>query len=422
MEVGSLNVMLLGAAGGIGSAFVNILAQNDIAHSIIPLGTKLFLVDRCVDIKVTGQLKAKYDVTVISGFNISSHMDLEKLLIDYKINALIEVADIETIEFVQVCVSLGVLYLNSGYGVWPEVYAKEHPRCLMLVRALEIRNAIINRGARINSGVILGSGMNPGVVNALVERGIERLANINLIDKAALVADLKYIIFTEEDTTTVPEASLFKDAEFPITWNPQHAFAEFTERSTGYVSQGRVQWVDSRPLDYTLDVICNDKMINGMLVPHEESVTIGEKYPGITSGFIYRIPAISALHLPKVRNLQLITPVLLVPKSFELEGSDTVGVLLQTTRYGAYWLGYKNEHHQAIGYDTNATLMQVAAGVLAGTSILLKSFSRISAVEDLDYQTYLDTVSQILGPIIEKQVMPSQFFQGFEQRKVETMG
>jgi len=141
-----LKVMLLGSSGGIGSAFMNILAQNDISNSIIPHGTKLVLVDRCKDIVVSDQLKKKYAVSFISDVNISSHSDLEKLLIEHQINVLIEVADIETIEFVRVCTSLGVLYLNSGYGVWPDVYAREHPRCLMLVRALEIRNAIINRG------------------------------------------------------------------------------------------------------------------------------------------------------------------------------------------------------------------------------------------------------------------------------------
>ena len=103
----------------------------------------------------------------------------------------------------------------------------------------------------------------------------------------------------------------------------------------------------------------------------------------------------------------------------ELDGSDTVGVLLQTTRYGAYWLGYRNYHHEATRYDTNATLMQVAAGVLAGTSILLKQFSRISVVEDLDDQVYLDTVCNILGPVVEKRIMEDQFFHGFEHHRAE---
>ncbi len=418
MEVDFLKVMLLGASGGIGSAFVNILAQHDISNSIIPHGTKLVLVDRCQNIRVNDQLKDKYAISVVSGVDITNQFDLERLLIEHEINALVEVADIETIEFVRICTNLGVLYLNSGYGVWPDVYAKEHPRCLMLVRALEIRNAIINRGARSKSGVILGSGMNPGVVNALVERGIQRLANLNFIDKSELIADLKYIMFTEEDTTTIPEYK-FNSSDFPITWNPQHAFAEFTEQSTGYVSQGRVQWINSRPLDCKFDIVCHDKIINGILVPHEESVTIGEKYPNITSGFIYSIPPISSFHLPKVRDLKLINPVLLVPKNFELDGSDTVGVLLQTTRYGAYWLGYRNYHHEATRYDTNATLMQVAAGVLAGTSILLKQFSRISVVEDLDDQVYLDTVCNILGPVVEKRIMEDQFFHGFEHHRAE---
>lgn len=422
MEHNLLKVMILGASGGIGSALINILAHHDLSDSIIPHGTKLFLVDRSADIRVSDELRAKYSITLIPAFNITSFTDLETLLQEYQINALVEVADVETIEFVQVCAALGVLYVNSGYGVWPEVYAKEHPRCLMLVRALEIRNAIVNRYASVKSsaGVVMGSGMNPGIVNALVERGIERLANINLIDKAALIDDLRYVIFTEEDTTIIPPTE-FKEAEFPITWNPQHAFAEFTERSTGYVDQGRVQWVNSRPLDCRLEVLCNDKIITGMLVPHEESVTIGEKYPHIASGFIYNIPSISAQRLPQVRGLQLITPVLLVPRSFQLEGADTVGVLLQTSRYGAYWLGFKNEHHEAVKYDTNATLMQVAAGVLAGARILLSPISCISTVEDLDHKSYLDTVCQILGPIIEKSVASNQFFQGFQQPRVEAI-
>lgn len=407
-----LKVMILGGAGGIGSAFLNILAVNDLSNDVIPHGAHLLLVDRRDEIRVHEGLKKKYGVSVVSGINICCPADIEQLLLTHGVNVLVEVADIETIEFVKVCTALGIRYLNSGYGVWPEVYEKEQPRCLMLIRAIEIRNEIINKRSR-SGGVIMGSGMNPGIVNALVERGIQKLADSNSISKEELAADLKYIIFTEEDTTVVPESS-FSHSEFPITWNPQHAYAEFTESSTGYVTQGRVKWIPSKPLDCRYNVVCNDKVINGMLVPHEEVVTIGEKYPNITSGFIYCIPPVSSRRLPEVRNLKTIKPVLLVPRNFELQGYDTVGVLLETERYGSYWLGYKNHHEEAICYDTNATLMQVAAGVLAGTSILLKQFSHISVVEDLDYQAYLDMVCRILGPVVEKEITKDFSFAGFE--------
>jgi homospermidine synthase len=403
-------VMLLGGAGGIGSAFLNILALNDISASIIPHGTHLLVVDQRDEIPISDRLKEKYVVSRVSGFSITNSAVLEKLLVEHGINALIEVADVETIQFVKVCTKLGVLYINSGYGVWPEVYEREHPRCLMLVRAMEIRRQVTNNGYR---GVIMGSGMNPGIVNALVETGIQRMANLNCVNKKKLVADLKYIIFTEEDTTSIPE-STFNHSEFPITWNPQHAYSEFTESSTGYVTQGKVKWIESKPLDCIFDVICNDKIITGMLVPHEEVVTIGEKYPNITSGFIYCIPPVSLRRLPTVRDLKWIKPMLLVPKNYELQGYDTVGVLLQTQRFGSCWLGFKNYHHEAVCYDTNATLMQVAAGVLAGTSLLMKRFSSASVVEDLDYQAYLDIACKILGPIVEKTITDDQSFHGFE--------
>lgn len=403
-------VMLLGA-GGIGSAFLNILAVNDISASIIPHGTHLLVVDRRDDIPISDRLKEKYVVSSLPGLDITKSADLETLLVEHGIDVLIEVADVETIQFIKVCTKLGVLYLNSGYGVWPQVYEDEHPRCLMLVRAMEIRSQITNNG--FHGGVIMGSGMNPGIVNALVETGIQRLADLNCVEKKELVADLKYIIFTEEDTTAIPE-STFNHSEFPITWNPQHAYSEFTESSTGYFSLGKVKWIESKPLDCRFDVICNDKIITGMLVPHEEVVTIGEKYPNITSGFIYCIPPVSLSRLPTVRNLKWIKPMLLVPRNYELEGYDTVGVLLQSQRFGSYWLGFKNYHHEAIRYDTNATLMQVAAGVLAGASLLMKQFSRISVVEDLDYQAYLDIACKILGPIVEKTITDDQSFHGFE--------
>lgn len=66
-----------------------------------------------------------------------------------------------------------------------------------------------------------------------------------------------------------------------------------------------------------------------------------------------------------------------------LTGQDRVGVLLCSRRFGELWMGFATDMTAGLSMWTNATQLQVAAGVLAGWSQLGRR-KGIHFVEDLD--------------------------------------
>jgi homospermidine synthase len=82
-----------------------------------------------------------------------------------------------------------------------------------------------------------------------------------------------------------------------------------------------------------------------------------------------------------------------------LTGQDRVGVLLCSRRFGELWLGFDTDVSAGLALGTNATQLQVAAGVLAGW-IQLGSRMGIHFVEKLDWQAVLKVVGEVLGPTV----------------------
>jgi homospermidine synthase len=81
-------------------------------------------------------------------------------------------------------------------------------------------------------------------------------------------------------------------------------------------------------------------------------------------------------------------------------GQDRVGVLLCSRRFGELWMGFDTDVATGLAFGTNATQLQVAAGVLAGWSQLGQRRG-IHFVEDLDWREFLASASEVLGsPVV----------------------
>ncbi|HEX6201513.1 MAG TPA: hypothetical protein VF100_00840, partial [Thermoanaerobaculia bacterium] len=65
--------------------------------------------------------------------------------------------------------------------------------------------------------------------------------------------------------------------------------------------------------------------------------------------------------------------------------------------HGELWLGFENGAAEGREWGTNPTLLQVAAGVVAGLEQLGERRG-IHLVEELDHHRFLDAVAAILGP------------------------
>lgn len=79
-----------------------------------------------------------------------------------------------------------------------------------------------------------------------------------------------------------------------------------------------------------------------------------------------------------------------------LTGQDRVGVLLCSRRFGELWMGFATDMTAGLSMWTNATQLQVAAGVLAGWSQLGRR-KGIHFVEDLDSGEFVRVASEVLG-------------------------
>jgi homospermidine synthase len=85
------------------------------------------------------------------------------------------------------------------------------------------------------------------------------------------------------------------------------------------------------------------------------------------------------------------------PWTRNLAGRDRVGVLLCSRRFGELWVGLDTGMESGLRMGTNATQLQVAAGVLAGWS-QLGIQKGVHFVEDLDCRQFVATACEVLGP------------------------
>jgi homospermidine synthase len=73
-----------------------------------------------------------------------------------------------------------------------------------------------------------------------------------------------------------------------------------------------------------------------------------------------------------------------------------VGVLLCSRTFGELWCGFETDVAEGLRLGTNATLLQVAAGVVAGWA-QLHDAEGVRVVEQLDTRAYLRDVAALLG-------------------------
>jgi hypothetical protein len=138
-----------------------------------------------------------------------------------------------------------------------------------------------------------------------------------------------------------------------------------------------------------------------MAVPHEEIATLARRLSTFEIGFIYRIPPAARRALAAHPDNTVLeawhTRRLYPPWTTRLVGHDRVGVLLCSHRFGEFWMGFDTDMTIGLPMGTNATQLQVAAGVVAGWS-QLGSRKGIHFVEDLDRHDFVRVVSEVLGP------------------------
>jgi saccharopine dehydrogenase-like NADP-dependent oxidoreductase len=382
------DALVVGSRGGVGQALLGLWAEHPALAGRRAAAGTLLLVDAedgpPADVPGTRTLPAQA---------LRSAAELAALVRAHSVGAVIDLAELGTLDCIDACAHAGASYLSTSFESWPhEPHAAgtlEHAQRLLPA----------DRPTLPASSHLVGTGMNPGVVNALAFAALAVFAA-----KVGVAADpralaLYAILVTEEDTTDRSDGQ--DDAgRFASTWRPESCLEELHEPAAAYVRHGRPVALPHAPTAAGYRARCGDRTIEGMVVPHEELVTLGHRFPGLELAFVYRLPPAARRFLaapPPGDPMAFPSARLYPPYATALTGRDRVGVLLCSERFGELWLGYDTAVEHGLRYGTNATELQVAAGVLAGWEQLGR-VPGMHTVEELDGDRYLACVSALLGP------------------------
>ncbi len=378
--------LLIGCHGGVGRAVLSLLADSEPGRRLFSELEHLVLVDRAEahsPLPITG-------ASLLAPTAIRSVEDLTPLIREHRITEVIDLSSIDTLDCAKACDALGVHFMCTSVEEWSEAGTTPTDEAIGRLLSPDLPGLAASH--------LVGSGANPGIVNALVFAALEEFGQRVGVAPTPEALDLHAALITEEDTT-MEWWSTDAGETFPMTWSPRHCLEELFEHRAFFVRSGQVESLGHRPVERQYRARCGATEIEGFAVPHEEVITLARHFPSLEIGFLYRIaPAARwALMAHPDRELsQWRTRALYPPTAEALVGEDRVGVLLCSRRYGELWMGFRTDVASGRGFGTNATQLQVAAGVIAGWS-QLGTRPGFHFVEDLDWRDFLRAVQQVLG-------------------------
>lgn len=392
--------LVVGFRGGVGQALLGLWTHHPALAALRARTGTLLLVDA-----EDGPPADAPSTRTLPAFAVRSAGDLAELLRAHPVATVIDLAELGTFDCIDACAHAGASYVSTSLELWPPHEDEPPPADDLALgdggvleqarRLLPAHRPIPSAGSHL-----VGTGMNPGVVNVLARAALASFAARAGVAAEAEALALYAILVTEEDTTTRSGDLVDDTGRFAITWRPRSCLEELYEPAAAYVREGRRVALPHAPTAASYRARCGDHIIEGLVVPHEELVTLGHRFPALELAFVYRLPPAARRFLaspPPGDPMACPTARLYPPHATALQGRDRVGVLLCSRRFGELWLGYDTAVEQGLRYGTNATELQVAAGVLAGWEQLGR-VAGVHTVEELDGERYLAHVSALLGP------------------------
>lgn len=359
-------ITILGSSGGLAKGVLSLLNK-----AIVDTNNYIyeFFVDseiHLIDIKqknyyyYENQFKNLKEKLILHEFDLQDIGRFKEHLTYTKTNIVIDLSWADTVEMLTCCNELGVIYINSAlenYKVDEDPIYSGH--------GTSARNEIfeLSRSNFKNTTAIIGSGMNPGVVQWMA---VELIKKVNTIPKAC------YIV--EHDTSFFKDISRCDKNTIYTTWSPECFLDEAIDSYPMFI-KNKIQYLMYKEVyDQEFAVSLGNKVFKGCLVPHEEVISLGSIY-GFECGFIYRINEHTTnLIKDNIKDLDKLWehPMeLLDPYKDSLVGDDLVGVLLVYEDKEVYMYNICNNETIYNEYGINATYFQVACGVYAGLCTVL---------------------------------------------------
>jgi hypothetical protein len=384
--------LIIGCHGGVGRAVLGLLDRSRRGRRLLERLDSLILLDQA---GARGPMPLG-EATLLPPGAVRSADDLAQLVAAHRITQVVDLASTDTADCVRACDDLGADFLCTSVEEWPGAPVP-------VTTDQSIKRLLPPEGPRLERSHLVGSGANPGIVNALMFAALDAFAERVNVAPSVEALDLHAILITEDDTTVERDSQPLPGV-FPMTWSPAHCLEELFEPRTFAAWRGDVVDLGHGPTERWYTARCGDRLIDGFVVPHEEVLTLGERFPSVEVAFIYRIPPAARIALenrPRGISTSAWKPRRLAPPwTAALAGRDRLGVLLCSRRFGELWMGFDTDVATGLRFGTNATLLQVAAGVIAGWSQLGRTRG-VHFVEDLDPREFVRDVSELLGtPIV----------------------
>ncbi len=362
------NLMILGASGGVASAFLHCLVHNrEFIDRLVLVSPK----DRIYSNPYIDHKNLRYTF-IKQKIDPYDAEEYHKLLKKHDIDIVLDLSDMDSIPILEATNRYGVSYINTSLNA-------EKKSVSELVFDIYPRKKELNRAVHI-----LCAGMNPGIVNMMVRHGIEKFGIP------------KQIIHFEYDTSRLMMPSKLRHVA--ITWSPHEFLVENVRDPSGIaVGRNKVRKLVPNALNYRQDmkpilspILKLQKYPKGFVVLHEENLTVSLKY-NIPSRFIYSTDDEAMDDLVRIykRKGKILRDdlTLVTNTKMPLEGSDSIGVLLD---YNGKKVYYFNSVSNISMIGMNATYFQVIVGIFAALFTLLfdKLGKGVYFVEDLYATNY----------------------------------
>ncbi|RFT61941.1 S-adenosylmethionine decarboxylase related protein [Bacillus clarus] len=366
MTQSQLTLSLLGSSGGVAKAILALLNQTaqdkkDPIYSYIKNCT-IHLID--IDQKPLSYYarfcNALQNKLVLHEFDLSDSSLFRTHLQQTTPNIVIDVSWADTVKMLTDCNEFGTHYINTAIEC-PEVDDNEAIARFGLLERYRIFAQHKDRFQNITS--IIGSGMNPGVVQWMMLHLMQQFPEEQPI--------ASYIV--EHDTTFYKNAKLAQENTIYTTWSPECFLDEAILNYPLFMKQHIPVVLYQDVYQQEFKVTLGDIQFYGCLMPHEEAVSLGEWFDGEV-GFLYRVNehttnAIRS-NLKTVDDLWDWEHKVLLPDDAELTGADLIGILLVYSNKERFIYNVINSDAMYTRFHTNATYFQVACGIYGALSSL----------------------------------------------------
>src|SRR3989344_9563123 len=366
------NLMILGASGGVETAFLHYLVHHrDFFNKLILLSSK----DKISSNPYLDHKNLDY-IFIKKRLDPYSEVGYHKILKKYNVDIVLDLTDIDSIPLLEATNKFGASYINTSLNAEKKPVAE-------LVFVIYPRRNEINKATHI-----LCAGMNPGIVNMWVRNGISKFGLP------------KEIVHFEYDTSRA--LMPVKLRHVTITWSPHEFLVENVRDPSGIaMGKNKIRELLPNALNHREDmkkilspILKLERYPKGFVCLHEENLTLSLKY-NLPSRFVYSIDdnaMDSIVRLYKKRGKVLRDDLTLITNTnIPLEGSDNIGVLLEYDDKKVYY--FNSSYNQSV-IGTNATYFQVIVGVFAALFTLLfdKLEKKVYFTEDLFNTHYKDYV------------------------------